>query len=87
MVQDLPRPSYDTSKASSNGDSPTEKENSEWLDKKFSINRDISISGDLPSTETLKAGTVRVFRDPATGRITIYANSGGQIVDLLQLEV
>lgn len=87
MVQELPRPDYDTSKPYSAGESPVEKENAEWIDRRFAINREVLISSLAPSSQTVKPGTARLFRDPNTGRVTMYANSGGQIIDLLSFEV
>ena len=87
MADIIPRPAYDTSSASSLGEAPSAKENGEWIEKKFQINRDILVSAEQPNQQTVKAGTARVFRDAVTGRVTIYANSGGQIIDLLSFEV
>lgn len=53
----------------------------EKLDRAILSRSGPPVTGDIPS------GTIRVVKDTTAGRISLYANDAGQIIDLLYFEV
>lgn len=83
MADTYPRPPYDTSAATAAGRSPSEMANAEWASTKVKLELSIvSDASNAPPTG-LATDTVRIVKNTITGRVSLWANSGGQIIDLL----
>lgn len=87
MADILPRPPYDTSSETASGRSPSEIANAEWVRGKVSLEFLLTTSPNDPTPSTIPQDTVRIVKNTATGRVSIWVNSGGQIIDLLSFEV
>lgn len=87
MADFLPRPSYDTSAGTAVGRSPSEMANAEWVRGKVSLEFLLTSSPNDPTPSTIPQDTVRIVKNTSTGRVSLWVNSGGQIIDLLSFEV
>lgn len=87
MADDLPRPAYDTSASRSLGRSPSEMANAEWASTKVKLELSIVSDPSNAPPAGLQNDTVRIVKNTVTGRVSLWANSGGQIIDLLSFEV
>lgn len=87
MADILPRPSYDTSADTAIGRSPSEQSNAEWVRGKVSLEFLLTSAAIDPTPSTISPDTVRIIKNTTTNRVSIWVNSGGQIIDLLSFEV
>ena len=87
MADELPRPAYDTSASRSMGRSPSEIANAEWVRGKVNLEFSLVSQGADPSPNSIPRDTLRIIKNTSTGRVSLWVNSGGEIIDLLSLEV